>query len=422
MKRLWKIEILAVMLLVSSVFAGFIQSPIPPSSRDNFMRDMDGDGRLDRIDIKFLGVITNEYLDQMVDSLTFDWLNVDGLVSHYRVNRKSFILDSSFTRRVLVDLKSRQKDFKILTALSVDSLPKGALGNVHLFLRDGSVYDVNVKDQMAPVISEGFLKSSRGQGSDSLTLMFSESISGISGCDVMLESKVHGDTVSRFWATSDIEWNENHNAAVFVFDGTSSDKRLLPGDSIRLTPKCARDSARNIVADNAGFAEMTGFYPLEVLMSKMVRVETSVSDNLPIFQMRFEDLPSEMPDEENWGIAIDVLGPEFENAVRDILGLSQKTVLDLSKLSIRLSLRIYTNLGSFVVGTSDEIFGDDSRFEGGAKRLFLKWNLMDGMRKHVATGAYISNAAVIISYDGQVVFRNDYHHGPTTQIFGVKRR
>ncbi|MCQ2098536.1 MAG: hypothetical protein MJY87_11425 [Fibrobacter sp.] len=420
MNRLWKNIILAMTLLTGSAVADFIQSPIPPSSRENSLLDSDGDGRLDQMNIKFLGTISGEYLDQMVDSLTFDWMDSSKTVQHYAVGRKAFVPDSSNNRRITVDLSHLQSQFDILTSLSDGE--GGSLGNVKLYLAEGSVFDIAMRDKMSPVVKSTFLRSYRGKSTDSLVVNFSERVDLVWGCQAVLEFKKKDGSPGRFISNSNAIWNANNTSALFLFEVNDSREWLLPQDSIRLMPRCVLDSIRNASEENARFRKMEGFYPLEVMSSNMV-VETAVpAENLPIFQMQFKDPAANVPNENEWGVAMDVLGPEFENAVRDALGLEQKTALDLKKLKIFYNLRIYTNLGAYVVGTSGEVYGNDSRFNGSATRLFLKWNLMDGTRKRVATGAYISNAVMIISYDGQVVFRNDVHHGPTTQIFGVKRK
>lgn len=418
MKKLWTF-VVALTLLASSAFAAFIQSPIPPSSQENYLLDSDGDGRLDRVDLKFLGSLSKEYVSQMVDSLTFDWLNSAGLVKHYAVGPKQFILDSTYSRRASLDLRPLEKGFAILTEMVTDG---DSLGNFKMFLHDGSVFDIPVKDKMAPVIQEIFLKSSRGMSNDSLSIVFSERVAKAYSCENLFESRSSRDSLKHFRKPVSISWIDGTSAQLVFENEEGVNDYLLPGDSIRLTPGCFVDSAaKNPSAENAPFKVVDGFYPLEVHTANMVYGEDS-SENLPVFQMLFEKEGANVPNENNWGVAMDVMGPEFENAVRDALGMDHKEKLDLSKLKIFVNVRIYTNLGSFVVATTDEIYGNDPRFDGRPTRLFLKWNLMDGNRRKVGTGAYISNAVLIVSYKDQVVFRNDIHRGPTTQAFGVKRK
>ena len=94
---------------------------------------------------------------------------------------------------------------------------------------------------------------------------------------------------------------------------------------------------------------------------------------------------------------------------------------DASKVVVFLNLRIYTNLGSFVANTKYKIKGNDKRFKKSAKRLFLRWNLMDAHHRQVGSGAYLANIAVMIKYDGKTVYYSE-NEGLTTQVFGVLRR
>ena len=113
---------------------------------------------------------------------------------------------------------------------------------------------------------------------------------------------------------------------------------------------------------------------------------------------------------------------EFMDGVRSTLGLPGKVALDPSKLLIHYNLKIYTNLGTYVVGTSFDVKGSDPRFENAGKKLFLKWNMIDGQHRRVGTGVYIADFFVHVTYNGKTIYRNDVHSGSTTQIFGVKRR
>ena len=55
---------------------------------------------------------------------------------------------------------------------------------------------------------------------------------------------------------------------------------------------------------------------------------------------------------------------EFENALRETLKMDEKTSINMAKLKIRFDIRIYTNLGAYVVGTRADVAGDDSRLGG----------------------------------------------------------
>ena len=107
---------LAVALLCSGAFAAFIQNPIPPSSKQNFFRDTDGDGRMDRIVVRFLGAISQDYIDEKIDSLTYTWVDTTGLISHFVAFPADMRLDTTNVRQMLVGVN--QKNFERITTIS----------------------------------------------------------------------------------------------------------------------------------------------------------------------------------------------------------------------------------------------------------------------------------------------------------------
>lgn len=421
MTRLWK-NMLLTMLLVSSSFSAFIQSPIPTSSRENYLMDLDRDGKLDRISIKFLGPVNREYLDQMVDSLTFEWLDSAGTLSRNRVKSKDLVLDAKDSRRVNVDLQSLNNRLYVHT---------GPINNIRLFLKGGTVYSVPVRDRMVPMVRSAFFRGSLLQdrngknvlARDTLIVELSENVVVSEKCSEFIEYRSPADTSARVLTMTDISWNQDSSAAVLILDGAAP-QRLMPRDSLRLLPDCVRDREGNVSSEQSRFVYVNGLYPLNFEAGSMVvdRFSGNEGNDEPVFQLLFKEVNSGYPNEQEWGVAMEVRSAEFDNVVRDQLGLKENVALDYGKLRVQYNVKIYTNLGEFVVGTMADVYGDDHRFENEAKRLFLKWNLMDGSRRRVGTGAYIANIAVVVTYDGKLVYRSDVHHGPTTRIFGVKRK
>lgn len=423
MRKFWIKSAVTLGLLCSGAMAAFIQKPIPPSSQENYLQDLDGDGRLDGISLKFLGTVSREYLDQMVDSLTFDWLDSSESLIHNVVAGKKIGLDSSSSKRAFVNLTAVQDKFLALTGMKNALYSKSALGNVKMFLNDGTVYNVSVKDKMAPVMNEVVLQAYRNETADTLKLHFSESVEVSSRCESFVEFKNADNALLRVLHASEVVWDSSKTAAQLVLkSGSLSEENLAPRDSIRFLPGCVGDGLGNASTDSAKFVAVAGFFPMEVKVGSMVVDNQKIQDDTPIFQLSFEDVGVDVPNKHEWGIAMDVMGEEFLNAIKNFLGMPSKENLDPAKVKIQYNVRIYTNLGSFVVGTTAEVFGDDPRFNGEASRMFLKWNLMDGHRRHIGVGAYIANIIVHVSYNGQMVYRNDLHNGPTTQVFGVKRR
>lgn len=418
---MWTI-ILMVSLLAGAAFGDFIQSPIPPGTQQNFLRDTDGDGHMDQLEIRFLGSLTKEYVSSMLDSLTFEWIDSSGASRHYSVSAEKFQLNPSNRRILVVDLKGAQKGFRLLTALSTMEYSSSVYGSALLYQKDGTVYPIVLKDAMAPAIMGAHLKNMRGKTKDSLTVLFSERVQIALGCGSILEYKSAKDGKVRKLKTDDVRWNPWMNSAVLVLNQKSASDALSYRDSLRLVTGCVEDTSGNVSSKVAKFFPMTGYSPFDMFVPSMA-VDSVSADKagLPIFQLNFQPLPLESNRDTTWGVYMDVLGDEFDNALREALGMDEKAPVVLSKLKISFDIRIYTNLGSYVVGTRADIKGDDSRFAGKPAQLSLRWNYMDNRGRRVATGVYLANVTVVVEYDGKAVYHNgsDSAH---TFAFGVTRR
>lgn len=423
MRKFWGYIILSIALLWSGALAAFIQSPIPPSSKQNYFRDTDGDGRIDRIEVLFLGALSDEYLKRMVDSLDFTWIDSTGMIVRNVVLPENIRIDSLNVRRVLIDLD--QEQFDHLSTPSSIYLPAGSYGMVNLYLSDSTVFHVFMRDGMAPTITDANLKSYRGRRVDSLRVNFSEQTATVEGCDAILEFKKPKDSTVRFLPASSVEWTLLYSSALFTFDeDLTLDTRLAPGDSLRITKGCVKDTSGNVVPGTGKFVEVTGFYPFDLKTSNLVEDDgTAFADDVPVFQLQFRPLEDVREETENvWDMSIDVLGSEFESALRSVLGMDMQESIDLTKLRITYNVRIYTNLGSYVAGSSHVVMGDDERFRSKATRLSLSWNLMDAHHRRVSTGAYIANVFATIEYNGKVVFQSDAEASSVSRVFGVIRR
>lgn len=423
MRKFWGYIILSIALLWSGALAAFIQSPIPPSSKQNYFRDTDGDGRIDRIEVLFLGALSDEYLKRMVDSLDFTWIDSTGMIVRKVVLPENIRIDSLNVRRVLIDLD--QEQFDHLSTPSSIYLPAGSYGMVNLYLSDSTVFHVFMRDGMAPTITDANLKSYRGRRVDSLRVNFSEQTATVEGCDAILEFKKPKDSTVRFLPASSVEWSILASRALFTFDeDLALETRLSPGDSLRITKGCLKDTSGNVVSGTGKFVEVTGFYPFDLKTSNLVEDDgTAFADDVPVFQLQFRLLEDVREETENvWDMSIDVLGSEFESALRSVLGMDMQEPVNHSKLKITYNVRIYTNLGAYVAGSSYVVKGDDERFRSKATRLSLRWNLMDAHHRRVSTGAYIANVIATIEYNGKVVFQSDAEASSVSRVFGVIRR
>ncbi|MBR4785117.1 MAG: hypothetical protein IK012_07680 [Fibrobacter sp.] len=423
MRRFLGNIVLAATLLCSGAFAAFIQSPIPPSSKQNYFRDTDGDGRIDRIEVLFLGALSDEYLKRMIDSLDFTWIDSTGMIVRSVVLPEKMRIDSLNVRRVLIDLEQERFD-RVSTPSSI-YMPAGSYGTVNLYLSDTTVFHVFMRDGMAPTILDANLKSYRGRRVDSLRVNFTELTATVEGCDAILEFKKPKDSTVRFLPASSVEWTVLASRALFTFDeDLTLDTRLSPGDSLRLTNGCLKDTSGNVVPGSGKFVEVSGFYPFDLKTTSLVEDDGTASlDGAPVFDLVFAPLDEVGEETEDaWNMTMEVLGSDFENALRNAEGLEAQEPINHSKLKITYNVRIYTNLGAYVAGSSYVVKGDDDRFGTSPTKLSLRWNLMDAHHRRVSTGAYIANVFATIEYNGKVVFQSDAEASSVSRVFGVIRR
>ena len=416
------VHILSIAMLVFANWVwAFVQAPVPPSTQQNYFLDEDEDGRMDHLQIRFLGTISQEYIDEKMDSLVVNWIDSTTRPTRVVVPKEDFILDTVSNRKITIDLSDRQSSFYQLTAFSAPNIFAYSYGASELYLSDGNVYRLNMKDGMAPTIMSCQLKSRRAGGTDTLKVLFSEKVKPSQSCDVYMEFWSSKDSIIRELVPNSIEWVVFNNDAALLFDGNAGSERLSVRDSVRLMYSCMKDSSGNAVTKQTKFHPVEGFFPFELLRQNIVKVSESENLDEPIFDLSFESLETKVPNDTAWGFAVDVLGSDFESSVREFLKMRSQEEFDPSKVVVYFNLRIYTNLGSFVANTRYKIKGNDKRFEKSAKRLFLRWNLMDAHHRRVGSGAYLANVAVRIKYDGKTVYYSD-DEGISTQVFGVLRR
>ena len=421
MVRSLHILTIAMLVFANWVWA-FVQAPVPPSTQQNYFLDEDEDGRMDHLQIRFLGVISQEYIDEKMDSLAVNWVDSSGRSIRIVIPKEDFILDTASNRRISVDLSKRQTGFYRLTGYSAPDFFVASYGACTLYLSDGSEYSLNVKDGMAPTIMSCQLKSHRSSGVDSLRVSFSEKVKPSHNCDEYFEYWSAKDSSVHPLVSSSMEWNVFNSGVTLVFDdGLTSQERLSVKDSVRMVYSCMKDSSGNAVTKKSQFRPLEGFFPLELYKQNLVRTTEQEDPNGPIFQLTFENLDAKVPNDTAWGFAVDVLGSDFETSVREVLRMRSQDVFEPSKVVVYFNLRIYTNLGAFVANTKYKIKGNDKRFEKSAKKLFFRWNMMDANHRRVGSGAYLANVAVVVKYDGKTVY-NSEEDGVTTQVFGVLRR
>ena len=105
---------LAVALLCSGAFAAFIQNPIPPSSKQNFFRDTDGDGRMDRIVVRFLGAISQDYIDEKIEQYIADLVFATRYPERYGFNELKDMITFGGSPRASINLAKAARAYAFI--------------------------------------------------------------------------------------------------------------------------------------------------------------------------------------------------------------------------------------------------------------------------------------------------------------------
>lgn len=430
---------MCALALAGSASAGFIQSPIPPSLYNNYFRDADGDGKMDRIELYFLGNLTAENLAQTLDSLSYTWVDENGAVVRAVVPREALVFDTVSARRLFYNLPQTVSIHKDLTEQGVPQY--GPYGRVELYHTgtNASPDSVNVqmKDGMPPAIREASLSVARngGKAQDTLSVTFTESVLETQTGSNLFECRDAGNTGVRELSANVLRWSDDRRTVILT-------GKNLSADSIRIREAALEDSAGNRTQANSAFHTMNATYPVTVYTNTKAEVHAGDSlKKLPIFQWIFTAQGDSALTENELGVAIDAGGPEEATAIREALRRSrpretdglklEEIAVDPSRLTFAIELRIFTNTGDYVTGTLGEISCTDSRFSAGGqgtgnclanpKRILLRWNFMSSDRRLVGTGAYIAQFPVRIAYDGILLYRSE-KSGKFLQTWGVLRR
>lgn len=419
MFRFGRIILFALLLLVNGAFA-FVQSPITPSGQKNYYLDMDKDGRLDMIIVRFLGSISKSYVDEMLDSLAFTWVDSLENIRRFVIPKSGLTVDSLSNRQLKIDLSDRQWEFFPYTSLTNPVTHLTDFGTCVLYMANSNEGTIlNMRDGMAPSVKRLELRS-HGRGiSDTLLVDFTEYVVGENGCEAYLEFKSEDDSKIRILPSSLVEWDYGQTRAHFILDENIKHvANLTPKDSIRLLTSCIADSLNNSVSDEAKFFAILGSYPFDLYFQNIVHeYERDVRDS--VFQVVFDDVEHVVPNDSTWGVAMDILGPEFEKNVRETLRMLPDVNFEKSKVAVSYNVWIYNNLGDYIAHKNVLIKGDDEGFGGEAKKVYLRWNMLNEKHRRVSTGVYIARVSVVVQYAGKVVWKNS---GKKEHTFGLIRR
>lgn len=394
-------------------YSAFIQSPIPPSTSKNFFKDVNGDGKMDQVEIVFLGNLSREYLDSTVARLEIDWPDSNGISKTLSYPGSAIPFDSTHSNSIILDL-SEKKNIASKTVLGLSSQ------TARIYFADSSQMPIPMREKISPIVESAYL-SHHATGKDSLKVRFSEPVFESTPNADFLEYK-HNGSIQTISATK-VEWSEDHSTVRLIWNAGQG--LPLPRDSVRILAGAVHDSSQNSSLENSPFAKISGAYPFQVRTNSLAYVDDSKSrSNIPIFERIFADTSAHRPLSSELGIAFDLGGKDFQEFVQEIAGISSDPVLP-SDISIQISLRLYTNTGNYVTSVSSTTKCSDSFFPQGncldhPQTFFLKWNLMANDRSAVATGAYLAKIFVQVRYKDKTLWKSDIDKN-SAQIWGIKR-
>jgi len=394
-------------------YSAFIQSPIPPSTSKNFFEDVDGDGKMDRIEIVFLGNISRNYLDSTVARLEIDWPDSNGISKTLSYAGTDLPFDSTRANSVVLDLSGKTNIAK-KTALALNSQ------TAKIYFADSSQMPIPMREKISPIVENAYL-SHHATGKDSLKVRFSEPVFETTPNSDFLEFKHHG-SVQTISATK-VEWSDDHSIVRLIWNAGQG--MPLPRDSVRIFASSVYDSALNKATEKSPFVKIAGAYPFQIRTNSLATGSSSeFQSNVPIFERILADTSAHRPISSELGVAFDIGGKEFREFVEEIAGISTEE-LSPNDVSFQISLRLYTNTGNYVTSVSSTTKCSDPLFPqenclNYPKTFFLKWNQMSNDRSLVATGAYLAKIFVQVRYKDKTLWKNDADKN-SAQIWGIKR-
>lgn len=400
-------------MLPAFAFSAFIQNPIPPSSSKNFYFDDNGDGKMDKVEIVFLGNLSRRYLDSTVARICIEWPDSSGVSKTLSYAGTELSFDSTRANSIVIDLS---KQTNIARKTTLNSASKTA----RIVFTDSTQMPIAMSEKISPIVESAYL-SHHNSGKDSLRIRFSEPVFENSPNTDFLEFKHNGSiqTIS----ASKVEWEKDHSTARLIWNAGQG--LPLPRDSVRILTGALQDSLQNKSAENSSFVKIAGAFSFEIRTNSLATLNRNEPLlNVPIFERVFADTSAHRPSSSELGIAFDIGGKDFNTYIQEVAEISS-AALSPDDISIQLALRLYTNTGNYVTSVSSETKCSDSHFPQSnclenPQTFFLKWNLMSNDRSVVSTGAYLAKIFVAIRYKDKTLWKSDIGKN-AAQIWGVKR-
>jgi hypothetical protein len=420
-----------------------LRRPIPATQQGNTFQDLDGDGRLDHIALTFYGEITQDYLDNDLDSVGVSWLDSAGNVITVNIPGSDFTIDPDNPRVITYDIEDQSIFQDHMTWIDEDADEPYGTATMYTSIDDVErTAAITMTDAMPPIIWQALLEVGENvRDDDIMTLYFSEPVDHNSIPAEMRGSEFEilfqGAEQEEILQYTEIEWQNNSTEAVLTFGrNVSYNSRPNSLDEIRLSAGSIPDEAGNFPLSDAEFAANSpdgSSRPFTMIRGGVrFRLETI---NLTAFDptdpalasrdamdMLFLDMDTQREERTELGVMIGLGG---ESLVFDIQNtLKEKKYSDddnidpedievvLENIKVHMELHVFTSLSGYVSHISETISCTDSRFsaldnpgEGdngdcveNPRKVFIRWNYKADNGRYAGAGAYIAQKIFRVTY------------------------
>ena len=385
-----------------------------PSAQTVEYYDVDGNGELDSIVVRFSSAVTAEEMENFYFS--FPWYSSRGLLINLQAQPKNLVL-SADGKSVGWSVTSNVKVAPYLTSVSPD-LPAATLYTYYNIFGNSFVSSeaIVVSDKMAPVISSATLHYGEDSKRDTLTVSFSESVdyASLSGKDFF--AYIHSkDTIDL--NPVQMIWNSDGKSVQLIL--RESTDGIVPGDSLLIV--AGKDSR---IADIYGNESVENASPVVIggLLGKIVesvnmgfydpeQYVTNTLNSVSISYVSNQTRTSDLRDEGTLGHLIS-LGERFvpqliDGAKTDADGNYDEALLDSidpADVFVNFSVSYFDNLGQYVTDTTFNIpcnsaaFGTDQNCLTTDKKVFVNWNYKDHTGRLVGSGVYLVQFKLVVRY------------------------
>lgn len=413
----------SILLLCALAFCagtGLVSRPIPPSLHGNALLDLDGDGTLDAIQLKFLGNLDSSILAEDLDSIVFPWVDSAGQSTLLTILGSQFTILAPDSRVAYYRFPNQSRFFSFLTSFDSSRFTFDRNPQIHSHLPDGNaiVMPLRLQDGMFPIVRKAELSIGKDYNSpDKLTLEFSEHIAGYPGVDLrkMLEIYRHSNNSQEVLTADKVTITDSRHIVLEFSHSKHGVNRPNSQDSIRVLPgfldhPTLGPCSPPLCSERPWKAVLAS---LDISLSTssfgVIREDVFPKKNMELIARKFG---SGSTSETGAGVYLDFGSADLLHSVRLVLKdrlysqdssvIAENIPIDNEKIFMDLGVSLFSKFGEFVASAQYRISCSDSLFLGDCgqnpRQVFLRWNGLSQTGRKVASGAYISQVSLRIRY------------------------